>query len=284
MLRAGPRRRAGRGAGAGGFSPTTVSWRKLDAAKTQLVRLGGPPPAPDPARADDPAVRHRMACLPLDGLGKILEAALRVQPTARILYGHKVVAVSQDAAQAWVDVERTGQAATERLAADYVAGCDGANSVVRRSLFGDGVFPGHTWDEQLVATNVYYDFSPYGYDDSQFFVHPEHWHMGGQDPARRPVPHLVRRGPPPPPPPVGLSPDQLRARLPDKFRAMLPGNPDPDQYDLVNFSPYRVHQRCVDRMRVGGIVLAADAAHLCNPLYVCVCGCVSGHPCHVYVC
>ncbi|KAK3347418.1 hypothetical protein B0H65DRAFT_460412 [Neurospora tetraspora] len=31
------------------------------------------------------------------------------------------------------------------------------------------------------------------------------------------------------------------------------------------FSPYKVHQRCVERMRVGRLLLVADAAHLCNP-------------------
>ena len=63
----------------------------------------------------------------------------------------------------------------------------------------------------------------------------------------------------------GLSHDELRARQPARFATFLPGNPTPDKYKLVNFSPYKVHQRCVDRMRVGRIALAADAAHLCNP-------------------
>lgn len=67
---------------------------------------------------------------------------------------------------------------------------------------------------------------------------------------------------------AGLSYDELKARQPGKFQAFLPGNPTPDQYKLVNFSPYKVHQRCVDKMRVGRFLLAADAAHLCNPLYV----------------
>lgn len=65
---------------------------------------------------------------------------------------------------------------------------------------------------------------------------------------------------------AGLTPDELKARQPDKFQAFLPGHPTPDKYTLVNFSPYRVHQRCVDKMRVGRFILAADAAHLCNPL------------------
>lgn len=50
-----------------------------------------------------------------------------------------------------------------------------------------------------------------------------------------------------------------------KFERMLPGNPKPDQYKLVNCSPYKMHQRCAEKFRVGRFLLAADAAHLCNP-------------------
>ena len=60
----------------------------------------------------------------------------------------------------------------------------------------------------------------------------------------------------------GLTYDQLKERQPEKFQAFLPGNPTPDRYRIVNFSPYKVHQRCVDKMRVGRYVLAADAAHM----------------------
>lgn len=69
---------------------------------------------------------------------------------------------------------------TKSHEADYIVGCDGANSIVRRNLFGDMVFPGFTWDKQIVATSMYYDFSPFGYDDSQFFIHPQHWHMAAK--------------------------------------------------------------------------------------------------------
>jgi len=105
---------------------------------------------------------------------------------------------------------------------------------------------------------MYYDFSPYDYDDSQFFVHPEHWHMVAKIQADGL--YRVTYGEQ-----AGLTYDELKARQPEKFRAFLPGNPTPDQYKLVNYSPYKVHQRCVDKMRVGRFLLAADAAHLCNP-------------------
>ena len=53
----------------------------------------------------------------------------------------------------------------------------------------------------------------------------------------------------------GLTYDQMKERQPGKFEAFLPGNPTPDKYKLVNFSPYKVHQRCVDKMRVGRFLL-----------------------------
>lgn len=63
----------------------------------------------------------------------------------------------------------------------------------------------------------------------------------------------------------GLSNDELLARQPMKFEAMLPGNPKPGEYKVINVSPYKVHQRCVEAMAKGRVALAADAAHLCNP-------------------
>jgi 2-polyprenyl-6-methoxyphenol hydroxylase-like FAD-dependent oxidoreductase len=63
----------------------------------------------------------------------------------------------------------------------------------------------------------------------------------------------------------GLSREECLARQPWKFETMLPGHPKPDDYKIINFSPYRMHQRCAPKFRVGRVLLAADAAHLCNP-------------------
>ncbi|GAB1317055.1 hypothetical protein MFIFM68171_07265 [Madurella fahalii] len=243
-----------------GFTPDGVSWRRLDENKARMVMIR------NDATAGGEGDRHRMVCLPLHRLGRILERHVLEREEARILYGCKVVEIGWvgdgDGSKASVKIERvteSGEVVTEVREADYVVGCDGANSIVRRRLFGDEVYPGYTWKEQIVATNVYYDYlEECDYDDSQFFVDPEHWHMV----ARIQTDGLTRVtygeiG--------GLTYDQLKARQPEKFQAFLPGNPTPDKYKLVNFSPYKVHQRCVDRMRVGRYILAADAAHLCNP-------------------
>jgi 2-polyprenyl-6-methoxyphenol hydroxylase-like FAD-dependent oxidoreductase len=240
---------------AAGFFPTGVSWRKLNDSRSRLVKMDNP--LPPPGEEDMPAHRHRAVCLPLHELGKILERHILNQPTAKILYDYKVGAIGESDGNAWV------QASTPdgeiKLEADYVVGCDGGNSTVRRLLFGEGVFPGLTWTEQVIATNVYFDFQSQDYDDAQFFVHPEHWHMV----ARISTDGMYRVsygevG--------GLSTEEYKERQEWKYREMLPGHPGPGEYNIVNFSPYKVHQRCVDKMKVGRFLLAADAAHLCNPL------------------
>ncbi|KAK3988698.1 hypothetical protein QBC44DRAFT_397563 [Cladorrhinum sp. PSN332] len=236
---------------AGGFFPDGVSWRRLDANYARLIKIDNP--------VNDKN-RYRMVCLPLHRLGTILEKHLKSEQSAEVRYGQKAVEIGspEEEEDPWVLVEKE-DGTREKVAGRYVVGCDGAQSTIRKRLFGEDVFPGYTWDEQIVATNVYYDFESWAdYDDSQFFVHPEHWHMVAKiqaDGLYRVTYGEIG----------GLSYEELKERQPGKFKTMLPGNPTPDKYQLVNFSPYKVHQRCVDAMRKGKYLLAADAAHLCNP-------------------
>jgi 2-polyprenyl-6-methoxyphenol hydroxylase-like FAD-dependent oxidoreductase len=93
----------------------------------------------------------RLACLPLNRVSRIILDALEPLPTATIRWSHKVIGIGQDDDKAWVHVQTPE--GEHKMEADYIVGCDGANSAVRRGLFGKS-FPGHTWDEQIVATNV----------------------------------------------------------------------------------------------------------------------------------
>ncbi|KAL3484344.1 hypothetical protein BJX62DRAFT_248526 [Aspergillus germanicus] len=231
----------------GGFIPNGACWRKLSGEFLAGVRApGSTEPNPTP-----------MICLPLNKLCLVLQREISQLPHVEILYSHKVTSLGQDADKAWVTVETPSGVQT--LHAQYIVGCDGANSQIRRSLFGDWEFPGFTWDKQIVATNTYYSFEKHGFDwDSNFIIHPEHWYMAARisnDGLWRVTYGEVG----------GLTFDELKARQPAKFKAFLPGNPDPEDYKIVNFSPYKVHQRLAQRMRVGRFLLAADAAHLCNP-------------------
>jgi 2-polyprenyl-6-methoxyphenol hydroxylase-like FAD-dependent oxidoreductase len=124
-----------------GFKPRGVCWRKLNG--TILAQIDST------LVPDDPLA---MTCLPLDQLVELLKEHLLQQKTATMLFDHKVVGLGQDANQAWIFVETSE--GLKKLSADYIVGCDGANSQIRRILFGNWEFPGHTWDKQIVATNV----------------------------------------------------------------------------------------------------------------------------------
>ena len=63
----------------------------------------------------------------------------------------------------------------------------------------------------------------------------------------------------------GLTDEEYLKRRPEKLRKLLPGQPGPDEYRIGDTNIYNMHNRCVDSMRVGRILLAADAAHVCNP-------------------
>ncbi|KIW87804.1 uncharacterized protein Z519_11778, partial [Cladophialophora bantiana CBS 173.52] len=124
---------------------------------------------------------------------------------------------------------------------------------IRRSLFGDSEFSGKTWDQQIVASNVYYDFHKFGYDDANFIIDKTHWYMA----SRISTDELWRVT-------YGekvATREELLARQPAKWQEMIPGHPTLEQYKIVNFSPYRVHQRLAHAMRVGRFLLSADAAH-----------------------
>ncbi|KAM6515698.1 hypothetical protein FALCPG4_013914 [Fusarium falciforme] len=230
-----------------GFIVDTVAWRRLDGS--YIAGL-------DHETQKDSA--DRMAALPLSQLAEVLYDHAKTLPKLQYLFNRKVVNIGQDESKAWVDTVDQANDEQPRLEADYIVGCDGANSIVRRSLFGDWKFPGRTWDEQIVATNVYYDFEKFGFCDSNFIIDPEHWYMAAK--ITKDGMWRVTYGETP-----GLSYDVLKERQAEKFRTMLPGHPDPSQYKLVNISPYKVHQRLVEKLRVGRFILAADAAHLCNP-------------------
>ena len=75
-----------------------------------------------------------------------------------VKFNHKVLRTGQDEKSAWVDVEvgKEGEVKeTQRITADYLIGCDGGSSTVRKSLYGRN-WPGQTFDFRLMVQNVCY--------------------------------------------------------------------------------------------------------------------------------
>lgn len=248
----------------GSFSPKSVSWRAPDGSLLAAL----PKPPPPPTSNGNAAPPDGVVSLPLNLVVEILMEAVGAQPTAQVEFGCRVVDVGQDpqSNSAWVDVVRDGEGEKpSRIEASYVVGCDGASSLVRTSLFGKS-FPGYTWDTWLVAVNVrFHNVAAYeaAFSDVNFLIHPTNWCMvariGGPGGLFRVT--------------YGEEGSMLKEacaapeRATERLQAILPAHlSDPSQFEVVSSSPYRVHQRCAPSFRVGRVLLAADAAHLCNPM------------------
>jgi 2-polyprenyl-6-methoxyphenol hydroxylase-like FAD-dependent oxidoreductase len=132
-----------------GFFPRSVCWRKKDGSR--IVGLNN--------ETEPESSLHRMVALELGRVIQILYDAAIEQESTEVLLGHRVTSIGQDDLSAWVEVTlSSGQSA--HFNADYIIGCDGANGEIRRSLFGDLEFPGWTWEQQIIATNVCPDTAP----------------------------------------------------------------------------------------------------------------------------
>jgi len=113
----------------------------------------------------------------------------------------------------------------------------------------------------MLTYQVYYNFERYNYTDTNFIIHPKNFYMAAR--ITKDGLYRVTYGDTP-----GLTREEYIARQPMRYQEILPGSPKPGDYRITNISPYRMQQRCVPSFRVGRVVLAADAAHVCNPLYI----------------
>lgn len=186
-----------------------------------------------------------------DKLAEIALAHLRRFPHASVEWSTRVVALSQDGQR--VTLRSVAPDGPREHRAAWVVGTDGGHSTIRQAL--GLAMDGMTWPERFVATNIRYDFARYGYAPANVVIDAPHgaivakidqsglWRCTYCEDASLPE-------------------ESILERMPAYFAAALPGE---KRYELVQFSPYRMHQRCVDRMRVGRVLLAGDAAHITNP-------------------
>ncbi|MEX5684751.1 FAD-dependent oxidoreductase [Pseudomonas silesiensis] len=188
------------------------------------------------------------------GQNKLAEIALRhlkTMPNFKIHWSTNVSAITQQDDGVTLHCQQEGEALD--LDAGWVVGADGANSSIRKAL-GLG-FEGVTWPERFVATNLRLDFSQLGHANATMMLDPEH----GAIIARIDNEGLWRctfsES-------LELPEESIAERIPAFLAKILPAG---TEYELVQFSPYRMHQRTAESMRVGRVILAGDAAHVTNP-------------------
>jgi len=187
---------------------------------------------------------------------KLCEIGLRRlagMPNAEIRVGTPVTGVAQDPGAVRL-------AASGEHSFDYVVGCDGGRSTVRKCL--DIEFEGYTWPERFLVLTSLFDFqSALGCRERSYISDPEEWT------------NLFK-----------VTGDDLKGR----WRAVFPAKEnetDDEAYSevsvrrrmrklcedhpmdsLVHRNIYRVHQRVAKAFRAGRVFLAGDAAHVNNPV------------------
>lgn len=185
-----------------------------------------------------------------DLIGKILVKHLEKEPLATIHWNTGFDSLQQTENGVLVNAETPEGIKT--FDADWVIGCDGGSSGVRKAL--SLPFEGFTWPERFVATDIHYDFSAHGWD-SGYLVDPDYgavvYHLGRDDLWR--VTYAESRE---------LPEESVAERIPGFMARILPGSKD---YELVLYSPYNMHQRTAPSYRQGRVLLAGDSAHVTNP-------------------
>ena len=182
-----------------------------------------------------------------------LSRMLLAQLTGELWFDTKATAVAQASDAVKLTVERGGE--PMELECLYLIGADGARSAVRKSL-GVG-FEGVTFPETTLLATTRFDFAQHleGLSGINYC-----WAPKGTFSLLR-LPGEWR---------VSLYPDEgesVEAALePEAIeRKMQRIVPRTERYEVLQTRPYRIHQRVVDRYRVGRVLLAGDAAHLNSP-------------------
>ena len=180
---------------------------------------------------------------------------LRSMPNAEVLFGRRVTELQQGDSS--VEVRCADGSA---FSADYVIGCDGGRSAVRKLL---GIeFEGYTWPERFLVVTTAFDFqAALGCCLRNYMADPEEWtnlfKVAGDDLKGRWRAVFNTREDESDE--EALSEASVRARL---SRIYVPEA----SRDFLHLNLYNVHQRVAARFRAGRVFLCGDAAHVNNPI------------------
>ncbi|KAI1156358.1 FAD/NAD(P)-binding domain-containing protein [Nemania diffusa] len=188
----------------------------------------------------------------------------------QVLFNRELVSVESDGSgegdsNVSIGVKHLTSDTESKYTASFLIGADGGRSKTR-SLLGIP-FPGHTWPEKLVATDVWLHNEDDGPTTTTLLMDPVHYTI--LSPLTRPIRGEVSKWRVT----FALNPEDLKTKSHEDFLAE--GNID-QHYDRVLVGPrplsckidrsatYTVHQRLAANLKKGRCLLAGDAAHVNN--------------------
>jgi pentachlorophenol monooxygenase/3-(3-hydroxy-phenyl)propionate hydroxylase len=182
---------------------------------------------------------------------QVLDARIAEDPLVEVRWGAPVVGIDQDADGVTVTCA-DGTAVRGSHAVDCAGARDGLRSALGLS------FPGESFSDYFLICDIRTDLP--GWETERRFYFDPGWNPGRQV-LIHPCPDSTFRIDWQVPPDFDLAAEEAAGGLDRRIRQII-GERD---YEIVWKSVYRFHSRVVDRMRVGRVLVAGDAAHLVAP-------------------
>ena len=183
---------------------------------------------------------------------RLLDERIAAEPLIDVRWGHRVTGIEQDGAGVTVTC-----ANGESVHGSYAVACTGPRSDEVRSALGL-TFEGETFDDYFLICDIRTEL-PGWETERRFYFDPE-WNPGRQV-LIHPCPDSTFRIDWQVPPDFDMAAEAASGGLDRRIRQVIGDQP----YEIVWKSVYRFHSRVVDRMRVGRVLVAGDAAHLVSP-------------------
>jgi 2-polyprenyl-6-methoxyphenol hydroxylase-like FAD-dependent oxidoreductase len=178
---------------------------------------------------------------------RVLDERIALQPLITVRWNAEVTTIDQD--ETGVRVTAGG----DTIEGSYAVACPGARGDRIRAQLGV-TFDGESFDDHFLICDIRTDL-PGWQTERRFYFDPV-WNPGRQV-LIHPCPDDTFRIDWQVPSTFDLETDDLDARI----HQVIGDRP----YEMLWKSVYRFHSRMVDRMRVGRVLLAGDAAHLVSP-------------------
>lgn len=186
---------------------------------------------------------------------RLLDERIAAQPLIDVRWGHAITGIEQDGAG--VTVTCATPDGSVAVAGSYAVACSGSRCDAVRGALGLS-FDGESFDDRFLICDIRTEL-PGWETERRFWFDPE-WNPGRQV-LIHPCPDSTFRIDWQVPPDFDLAAEESSGGLDHRIRQVVGDRP----YEIVWKSVYRFSSRVVDRMRVGRVLVAGDAAHLVSP-------------------
>ena len=183
---------------------------------------------------------------------QLLDRAIATRPGIDVRWDSEVVDIQQDEHRVTVTCSNGA-----RVTGTHLVACPGAHGERIRALLGVG-FAGSNFADQFLICDIRTDL-PGWENERRFYFDPE-WNPGRQV-LIHPCPASTYRIDWQVPADFDLAAEEASGGLDARIRKIIGAR----HYEIVWRSVYRFQSRVADRLRVGRVLLAGDAAHLYSP-------------------